>query len=212
MKRAMLLLLTVLSVLAFTLPTTLADTSEWDYYHDLWEATSTTLQGYTNNGASYEVYHVGSPSERAGETYHFTETVSYAGSLGGEINVSLSTINSMLSFSYQEVRSFALSKVSAPLQLGEYLVVSVRNYYEKHRINQALIRSGYMVDYDDNMNQIGYRYVSEQIDSAVAYAYKPLMPQIRMQYFMDDGTNSRSGDTLIRTEYYTYVNGSWQKH
>ena len=137
---------------------------------------------YTNNGSSWETKYYGYPSSEEGEVDSFAFEQSYNASISGTFGVSKRSIEASIGFSAGQSYSYSISRSSRPLHVGEFVVAQTRKYYQKYTIYQECVRGEVKVSFNENGTPNLYMEYTV-VDTAVAYAYKPLMPQIRLQYY-----------------------------
>ncbi len=136
---------------------------------------------YTNNGYGWELVYVGQPATQSGEVDSFSYTQENNASITGTFGVTLHDIELSVGFTAGQSYSFTVTKASRALNIGEFIRAYVRRYYQKYTIYQELIKTEVKYRLDENGNPI--LYLEETvIDTAYAYAYKPLMPQITLSY------------------------------
>ena len=148
----------------------------------VWQIKSISTS-YTNNGSSWETQYCGYPASEEGEVDSFSFEKSYNASISGTFGVSKRSIEASVGFSAGQGYSYSISRSSRPLHVGEYVIAQTRKYYQKYTIYQECVRGEVKCNFDENGNPTGYYMEFTVVDTAVAYAYKPLMPQIRLLYY-----------------------------
>lgn len=156
------------------------------------------VESTTNRGSTYSVFYTGEAAERDGETDTCSITASGNVEVSGVFNISRSKVLSDIGVTLGASISVEASKTSSPLQVGEYVVASWRMNWKQWKVNQERIKATTVYTFDDDGNPTGIQLKEEVVDTAVGYVYKPIMPQIRLQYY------SKSTKGLVRTEFYTY--------
>lgn len=156
------------------------------------------IETTSNRGSTYKVFYTGEVAERDGETDTCSITASGNVEATGVFNISKSKVLSEIGVTLGASISVEASKTSAPLKKGEFVVASWRMNWKQWKINQERVKLTAVYTFDGDGNPTGIRLDEEVVDTAVGYVYKPIMPQIRLQYY------SNSTKNLVRTEYYTF--------
>ena len=156
------------------------------------------VESTTNRGSTYSIFYIGEVAGRDGETDSCTITASANVEVAGVFNIPRNKVLSEIGVTLGASIGVEATKTSAPLKIGEYIIASWRMNWKQWKVNQERIKFTAVYTFDDNGNPTGIHLDEEVVDTAVGYVYKPIMPQIRLQYY------SSLLKGLVRTEFYTY--------
>lgn len=137
-----------------------------DYY--TWKAVGSHKVGTETRGGWIHFY-TGAPATKDGEKDVASCNVLINKELTGNLKVTYKQLESILGYSVEKKESFSISKVSAPLKKGQYVKAYYMKNYTKHKVTQRQ----YLTTNGQTYATSNYAYV---------YSYKPLMPQIRLEY------------------------------
>lgn len=152
------------------------------------------------------VYYDDSPkATRAGEQFNVHVPIKEPVDITGSISVSLGVVSAELNFDVTKDKTVYISKLSAPLEVGQYVKIYTLKRWDKWTIKQEhqQIRTSYT--YDDNGNV----YPTEEItviDTKTGYVYEPKNPDIRFVYYSGDPVEMKTGSAEIpvKIEDYTW--------
>ena len=218
MSKCKLLALLLCSLLLITPLTGFADYTEFVRSSTtLGEITHYNL-GESSNGEIFRLLYSGAPAGKDGEIDSFTVTKSYGGSISGSAQISRKDIQLILGINVETSIAFTISKTSAPLAAGEYIMAYWQKNYDKNKFTRDQTTRGMAVDFDDNGNPISGEYYTEVTETLTTYAYEPIMPKIQLIYYQPTSTNTQSSSYSFdntqqyrkyRVEEYTYIDGSY---
>lgn len=168
----------------------------------------------THRGYGWSLCDPGSPATEAGETSTVTGAVSISASVGGTFKVPRNAILESLDVTLGVTFELSKSQTSRPLQKGEYVMGYVRPTWQQWTIYQDYYcYDTTVVGYDENGNAI-LETETSIVDTATAYVYKPILPQIKLEYHMS-GISENSIRTMNtqephRVEIYGWKDGEYQ--
>ena len=119
----------------------------------------------------------------------------YTASITGQFGVSIGSIEASVGFDHGEEFTVSASTTSASLSAGETVEVYWQKKFQKYTIQQEQIH--WEVVNVGTDNQPILKLVEEVIATKNAYAYKPVAPKIRLEYY---NTNARGQRVLTRVE------------
>ncbi len=161
---------------------------------------------------AWQHFYTGHPAERDGETDSPAHAVSYghsySGTFGGNIKDKIQ-IEFGISFSKEE--TFSITKNSAPLDKGEYIMAYYKKNYDSYDVTQKDLQHtyGFAQSYPGGPYEKVDKY--ETVTSHVTVD-KALQPKIKIEYWKD-GKHVRSAGSesvLVRTEYYEFIDGEYR--
>lgn len=158
-----------------------------------WRIKSKTADGTTTSGS--EQFYSSYTANRAGERHTITVTQKYTASITGQFGVSIGSIEVSVGFDHGEEFTVSASTTSASLSAGETVEVYWQKKFQKYTIQQEQIH--WEVVNVGTDNQPILKLVEEVIATKNAYAYKPVAPKIRLEYY---NTNARGQRVLTRVE------------
>lgn len=169
-----------------------------------------TQRTYTETSGNWALSYEGYPATSAGEYDTATFAKEYTHTFSGSLNLNLKKeIQISLGYSFGTSKEFAVSKNSSALKKGEYIKAYWRKNYNVSQILQTTEHRR-LTEITNSNGQHIQQDVLVSTDKETLYAKEAIMPQIKLEYYINGKLSRSNKEVITREEIYEFIDGNYQ--